>query len=178
MLLLPPRKPPPWILTKTGVGASDLASHTLPQSSFAEAFRNLRTSLLLAAPDHQRCRHRGYIRRRRADHQDPAPCRRRPAQDRRQLARIFRNSEVRTHAQEICENHVLDKCRLYKYVNQFHGNSIMLSLSKGHSLDYDTSTSFSLNERWTQIKTPMMNMLVFYEHLVTRLYKYIVLERK
>ena len=31
---------------------SDLASHTLPRSSFAEAFRNLRTSLLLAVPDH------------------------------------------------------------------------------------------------------------------------------
>ncbi len=31
---------------------SDLASHSMPRSSFAEAFRNLRTSLLLAVPDH------------------------------------------------------------------------------------------------------------------------------
>jgi capsular exopolysaccharide synthesis family protein len=31
---------------------ADLASHAAPKSLFAEAFRNLRTSLLLAAPDH------------------------------------------------------------------------------------------------------------------------------
>ncbi|MCH7780792.1 MAG: polysaccharide biosynthesis tyrosine autokinase [Acidobacteria bacterium] len=35
-----------------GGAAPDLASQMLPRSSFAEAFRNLRTSLLLAVPDH------------------------------------------------------------------------------------------------------------------------------
>jgi capsular exopolysaccharide synthesis family protein len=36
---------------ESGAGEADLASHHDPRSAFAEAFKNLRTSLLLASPD-------------------------------------------------------------------------------------------------------------------------------
>ena len=43
---------------KESAGSPDLASHLSPKSSFAEAFKNLRTSLLLASPEQPpRCIH-------------------------------------------------------------------------------------------------------------------------